>query len=84
MRRSGRWSRPGASVLYAGLLLLHGPDGREIRVNPDQVTSLKAATSEPNKLLHDEAQCLVNLTDGKYVAVREPCVAIEKMREHER
>lgn len=55
------------------LVLLHAPDGREIRVNPDSITSMHAGTGSGNKLITEGARCLINLADGKHVAVAETC-----------
>lgn len=60
----------------AYLLLLHDPAGREVRVNPNQVTALRPnspASAADKGLLHQDVQCVVNLADGKYVAVTESC-----------
>lgn len=64
------------------LILLHGPDGHEIRVNMHQVTSLHASKpGEDNKLFTDDVKCIVGLADGKFVSVVEPCHIIHHMLE---
>lgn len=61
------------------LLILHGPNGGEVRINPNEVTSLVAATpGQPNRLFVHGARCLVNLTDGKFAAVVETCVEVAR------
>jgi len=69
----------------AVLIILHGPDGHEIRIAPEQVTSLRAAKAgEEGKYFVDTVHCMVNLTDGKFVTVVEPCEIVQKlMREGE-
>lgn len=63
-------------LVVMGLLILHGPDGREITINPESITSM----FKPAKggLGHEQANCIVNLTDGKFVSVTEKCADIEK------
>jgi len=62
------------------LLLLHGPDGHEIIVNPAAVTSMHAAVEgAPNKLVTNEVRCLINTADGKFVSVVESCEAVSVM-----
>lgn len=69
---------PGLALL----LLLHGPTGREIRVNPRHVASLHAPLpGQSNKVLADRIGCLINTTDGKFVGVVETCDAVSRMIE---
>jgi len=66
------------------LLILHTPDGREVRINPDAVTSLqgpKTGAKKDDKLFAEEIHCLVGLADGKNVAVLEDCSVIQRMLE---
>lgn len=63
------------------LILLHGPGGSEIRISPDQVTSLRSPAGPSNKAFTDEVRCMVNLVDGKYVSVIEACETVQKMLE---
>lgn len=61
------------------LVLLHGPNGHEILLNPATMTSMHAARpGVPNELLTDEVKCVVNTMDGKFVSVVETC---ERVRE---
>lgn len=62
------------------LILLHSLDGGTVVVNSDQVTSLR--TARPNqKLTHSATQCVVGLTDGKFVSVKESCDTVRQMLE---
>lgn len=64
------------------LLLLHGPTGREIRVNPRNVTSLHSPVpGQRNKTITDGVNCLLNTVDGKFVSVVETCEAVSRMIE---
>ena len=63
------------------LIVLHTVDGREVSVNPEQVTTLHATRDEGNKLVTDEAHCVVMLTDGKFVSVAEACDEVRKLLE---
>lgn len=71
-------------ALVYSLLVLHGPDGREVLVNPSYVVALRPArqVSTNDKLYPNEARCLVSTVDGKNIAVVEPCEQIrEAVRE---
>lgn len=63
------------------LILLHDPEGREIWINPETVVSLRPRGIDGH--FPKEARCLVNLDDGKFVAVRESCNGVrEAVGEH--
>lgn len=63
-------------------ILLHGVDGREIIINAEQVTSLHSAhKDQPNKLITDDARCVVGLTDGKFITVAEDCWQVRRLLE---
>lgn len=66
-----------------GLFSVHMADGREVLVNPRQVTRLGEARPEgdPQKTLTDEVRCVIWLTDGTYVAVVETCVTVRRLME---
>lgn len=56
------------------LVMLHGPDGREIDIAVDEVTSVHCKMpGTENKLFADGVNAVINLTDGKYVSVKETC-----------
>jgi hypothetical protein len=56
------------------LVLLHGPHGHGILVNPAMVTSMQAARQgKPNAHISEAVRCLINTSDGKFVAVIETC-----------
>jgi hypothetical protein len=60
--------------IVLGLIMLHAPTGSVVYVNPDTVTTMRAATpGEKNKHYTDEAKCLLNTSDGKFISVIETC-----------
>lgn len=66
-------------VALAALIVLHGPNGRDIFINPAAVTSMHAAIEgKKNELFTETARCLINTSDGKFISVVESC---EKVRE---
>jgi hypothetical protein len=61
------------------LLVLHGPNGHEITLNAQQVTSLHAAIpGQPNRQFTDKTRCIVNTTDGKFISVVETCDEVSR------
>lgn len=65
------------------ILLLHAPDGHEVRVNSEQITSLHSPKPSGNEgtLFPKHANCRVGLADGSFVVVVEHCVDIQRMME---
>jgi hypothetical protein len=60
-----------AAALF--LVILHGPDGGEISINPLTVTTMRAARTDTAKQTIKGVACIITLTDGKFVSVREDC-----------
>ena len=63
------------------LIILHNPLHREVQVNVAQITSLQQTreAGEEGKIVTDQAQCVVSLTDGKYFSVLEECDAVRQL-----
>jgi hypothetical protein len=56
------------------LILLHGPQGADILINPAAITSLRAGVpGKPSEYVTENARCIVSLSDGKFVSVLETC-----------
>jgi hypothetical protein len=69
-------------VAAVQLIALHQADGREIQINPAQVTSLHAALpGKPNQTVVPGARCLIGLADGKFASVLETCAAVRALIE---
>jgi hypothetical protein len=67
------------------MLTLHAVDGHEIFVTAGHITSLQhRKPGEKNTLFVEGTNCLVNLTDGKFVTVVETCDEIHKLVEDAR
>jgi len=64
------------------LVLLHSVDGREIFVNPEQVTSVQGYTDgEHNKVLAESVNCVIGMTNGKFISVAEYCDEVKQKLE---
>lgn len=73
-------------AIAATLILLTGPDGHKVLINPEQVVALHSRKLDKGdtKLFVEGAECLVSMTDGKHIAVVEPCSVIRKaVEEHQ-
>lgn len=64
-------------ILAATLLIaVTNVDGATVHINPAYVTKLyptKEAVGKPNELVVKGARCIVTMSDGKFLSVREPC-----------
>lgn len=71
-------------VALVQFITLHGPDGQQYLVNPEQITTLREPSNEDVRHFHTGTHCIIVTTSGKFVAVREDCDdvrdRIEKMR----
>ena len=64
------------------LIVLHSPDGREIDISVDEITSLQCKMpNRESKLFAEGVNAVINLTDGKFVSVRESCPEIRELIE---
>lgn len=61
------------------LIMLHRLDGGEVAINPSQITSLHTAATSQNKVVNPDAHCVIGLTDGKLVSVRETCLEVRRL-----
>jgi hypothetical protein len=68
--------------LYAviSLILVHAPDGREIEINPKEISSIRnRADSEGH--FAPNVKCVLSMTNGKFIATMEDCKTIVEMVE---
>jgi len=71
------------SVLQVAVVLitLHSPNGDSIDINPDSITSMRGRSPQhegDEGLMAKAVECMINLSDGKYISVVEHC---DKVRE---
>jgi len=70
-----------AEVLAFHLILLHGPNGQEIAINPQEITSLREPTEASGDHVAKGVKCLVTMTNGKVNGVVEDCGMVKVMTE---
>lgn len=72
---------PGIILAAIELIALTQLDGRIAYVNPLHILQLRETRSSvgvPNNQFPDEVNCVIYLTSGGYVTVREKCSEIRK------
>jgi hypothetical protein len=67
-------------VILLVMIILHSGTGTPVEVNPLTITNLR--NPEPtNNAFTKGVACQVNMTDGKYVTVKETCEQVRKLME---
>ena len=61
------------------LIVLHNAAGQPVLVNPDLITSLQGRSGDRPELFVQDARCLINMTDGKFLTVRETCDQVRSL-----
>lgn len=68
------------------LIVLHNVDGDEITINPEHVVVLHPTTEsdrqgKPNTLVTKGVNCVVGLSNGKFISVVESCATVRAAME---
>ena len=62
------------------MIILHSATGVEIDINTSTITNMRSP--EPgNKNFTPDVKCLINMSDGKFVTVRETCEEVRRAME---
>jgi hypothetical protein len=62
------------------MIILHSATGTEIDLNTKAITNLR--NPEPNNpAFTPKVQCLINMSDGKFVTVIETCAEVRRLME---
>jgi len=65
------------------MIILHSGSGIEMDVNPMLITNMR--NPEPNNpAFTPNVKCLINMSDGKFVTVRETCDEVRRLMEARR
>lgn len=54
-------------------VILHGPDGQQYIVNPQQITSMREPSPTDLRHFSRGTHCVIVTTSGKFIAVMETC-----------
>jgi hypothetical protein len=66
-------------VLALNLIVLHGPDGAEIDINLNEVSSIRDRSVASEGHFAKGVNCLLFMTNGKVIGVREDCDQVRMM-----
>jgi len=60
------------------LVELHTLDGGLVQINPNHIVGLRTPSKDRAKrLLSMDVHCIINMADGKFLTVLEPCAMVE-------
>lgn len=70
-----------AMLVTIELIAVHHLDGRVAYLNPDAIVQLAEPQPDTatNKLFVNEVNCVISLSGGRYVSVRETCAEVRKL-----
>jgi hypothetical protein len=66
-------------ALLCGMILLHGPNGQALFINPAQIVSVRQPRGLNTGHWPHGTNCLVTTVDGKYVTTLETCPQIKEL-----
>ena len=70
-----------AAIAAFHLILLHGPGGQEIDINPREIVSLREPSAISEGHFPKGVRCVVVMTNGRFNLVKEDCSTVKVMVE---
>jgi uncharacterized protein YlzI (FlbEa/FlbD family) len=64
---------------FIDLVLLHGPNGQRVFVNPHEVTSLREPLGNDLKHFARGTHCVIGMVNGTFIPVKEDCDAVHNL-----
>ena len=58
------------------LILVHGPGGEEIQINPKSISSLRIVGKVAKEHVAPGTRCVLLMSNSKFIATRETCAEI--------
>jgi hypothetical protein len=65
-------------IVALALIIVTGPGGQVISVNPAEIISLKEPQRTGYHHFEPDVHCVINTVDGKFIAVTETCDVVRK------
>lgn len=66
------------ALLAAAWIVLHGPDGQVIHLNPGLAVNVRTPRGTEQRHFPPGTQCIVFTVDGRFLSVAEPCPVVLK------
>lgn len=62
------------------MMILHTGSGIEVDINTETITNMRGPEAD-HKNFAPGVQCLINMSDGKFVTVKESCEEVRRVME---
>ena len=66
-------------LVAAGFIQLTAIDGAPVKINPDEIVSMRPPRPTEMRTLHEKVRCIISTGDGKFTAVFEACDDVQAM-----
>jgi hypothetical protein len=63
-------------LIAVHFILVHGPDMQQIEINVNEISSLREPRGQGH--VHHEVNCLIFMTNGQFIGVKEDCHKISE------
>ena len=73
-----------AELFALSLIVLHGPNGQEIDINPNEVSSVRDISVATEGHFGKGVRCLLFMTNGKVIGTAETCFDARRLIEEKR
>ena len=73
-----------AELFALTLITLHGPNGQEIDINPNEVSSVRDISVATEGHFGKGVRCLLFMTNGKVIGTAETCLEARRLIEEKR
>jgi len=73
-----------AELFALTLITLHGPNGQEIDINPNEVSSVRDISVATEGHFGKGVRCLLFMTNGKVIGTAETCFDARRLIEEKR
>jgi hypothetical protein len=75
---------PSVLLALLHLIVVHGPDNQTIELNVNEISSIREIRDVEEAHYAKDANCIVFMTNGKFIGTREECVeVVRKVKEAE-
>ena len=68
-------------LILLRLVLVHAPNGDEIEINPNEISSIREPREAGDTAFHKGVRCVLVMTNGRFIGTAEDCRTVKFMVE---
>ena len=68
-------------LILLRLVLIHAPNGDEIEINPNEISSIREPREVGDAAFHKGVRCVLVMTNGRFIGTAEDCRTVKFMVE---